>query len=58
MDMYVVRGRDGKIVAAVEVVQPSIGLSSAEPQLEDGQKVEIVKMSSSDLSNLFASSGE
>jgi hypothetical protein len=52
MDTYVVRSSDGKIVAAAEVVQPSIGLSSAEPQLEDGQEVEIVKTSSSDLSNV------
>jgi hypothetical protein len=58
MEVYIVRDSDGQTVATAEVIQSTLGLSSAEPQLAEGYQVEVVKVAVNDLldvQNFYAS---
>jgi hypothetical protein len=49
MDVYVVRDGEGRAIAAAEVVTATVGVSAAEPLLEEGQTVERIQASMADV---------
>jgi hypothetical protein len=58
--VQLVKNSAGEVVAAAEVYQSTLGLSSAEPLLGDGQQVEVVEVPShefADVQSFFASRG-